>query len=154
MKQEYVNPFIRASVDVLQQVTQMNFNIGKPNIRTSPFSPDDVLVTLGIVGNLKGKVTISMPTESAKAIASKMMMGMPIEKLDEMSKSALCELGNMIMGNVATVLFNQGVQIDITPPSLYTGNNIEISASNMVTICIPLTTDEHRLILDVSIKEN
>ncbi len=32
---------------------------------------------------------------------------MPVEALDDMSKSALQELSNMIMGNSATLLFNE-----------------------------------------------
>ncbi len=154
MKQEYVNPFIKASVDVLAQTTQMQFKTGTPSIRNSPFLSDEVLISLGIVGNLKGKVILSMQKETSKEIASRMMMGMPVDELNEMAKSALCELGNMIMGNVATILFNEGVQIDITPPTLMTGENIEISATNMITICIPIEAEGHKIILDVSIKED
>ncbi len=154
MKQEYVNPFIKASVEVLAQTTQLNFKTGAPSLRQSPFLSDEVLIMLGIVGSLKGEVILSMQRETSKSIASKMMMGMPVDELTEMAKSALCELGNMIMGNVATLLFNEGVQIDITPPTLLTGSNIEVSPTNMVTICIPIEAEGHRLILDVSIKEN
>ncbi len=154
MKQEYINPFIKASIEVLNQTTQMNFKTGAPNLRKSPFLPDEVLVSLGITGELRGKVILSMPEETAKTVASKMMMGMPVNELDEMSKSALCELGNMVMGNVATLFFNDGIQIDITPPTLLKGKNIEISTSNMVTICIPIEAEGQRLILDISIKDS
>ncbi len=154
MKQEYVNPFIKASVEVLAQTTQLDFKTGKPSLRQSPFLSDEVLIMLGIVGSLKGEVILSMQKETSKSIASRMMMGMPVDELTEMAKSALCELGNMIMGNVATLLFNEGVQIDITPPTLLTGSNIEVSANNMVTICIPIEAEGHKIILDVSIKEN
>ncbi len=154
MKQEYVNPFIKAAIEVLAQTTQLNFSTNSPSLRKSPFLPDEVLISLGIVGELKGKVILSMDKEIAKSIASKMMMGMPVAELDDMSKSALCELGNMIMGNVATLLFNAGVTIDITPPTLLTGNNIEVSAVDMVTICIPIEAEGHKLILDLSVKED
>ena len=42
-------------------------------------------------------------------MASKMMMGMPVTALDDMSISAISELGNMIMGNAATILLNKGI---------------------------------------------
>ena len=60
-------------------------------------------------------------------IASAMMMGMKITELDEMSKSAIAESANMILGNAATILYNKGIKIEITPPSLMTGENIQIS---------------------------
>ncbi len=153
MKQEYVNPFIKAAIEVLALTTQLNFSTNSPSLRKTPFLPDEVLISLGIVGELKGKVILSMDKEVSKSIASKMMMGMPVSELDDMAKSALCELGNMIMGNVATLLFNLGVTIDITPPTLLTGNNIEVSAIDMVTICIPVEAEGHKLTLDLSIKE-
>ena len=41
----------------------------------------------------------------ALQIASAMMMGMTITELDEMSKSAIAESANMILGNAATLLY-------------------------------------------------
>ena len=46
-----------------------------------------------------------------------MMMGMPVTALDDMSASAINELGNMMMGNAATILSTKGIAMDITPPT-------------------------------------
>lgn len=154
MKQEHINPFIETAGSILEQMTQVPFKMGTATLRKEPFLSEDVLVSLGIVGDLKGRVIFSAGRETAKFVASSMMMGMPLDELSDMAKSALCELGNMIMGNVATLLFNQGVQIDITPPTLLTGSNIEVTATNMVTISIPLEADEHRFVINVSVKED
>ncbi|WP_372997506.1 chemotaxis protein CheX [Lutispora sp.] len=62
---------------------------------------------------------------------------MPVEELNEISKSAISEMGNMIMGNASTILAERNINIDITPPSLLTGEQIEIS-SKVSTIVIPL----------------
>ncbi|NLZ52161.1 MAG: chemotaxis protein CheX, partial [Thermoanaerobacteraceae bacterium] len=56
----------------------------------------------------------------------------------EMSKSAIAESANMILGNAATLLYDKGIKIEITPPSLMMGDNIQISTPNMKTLCIPL----------------
>lgn len=154
MKQEHINPFIETAGNILEQMTQVPFKMGAATLRKEPFLSEDVLVSLGIVGDLKGRVIFSTGRETAKFVASSMMMGMPLDELSDMAKSALCELGNMIMGNVATLLFNQGVQIDITPPTLLTGSNIEVTATNMVTISIPLEADEHKFVINVSVKED
>jgi len=86
-------------------------------------------------------------------VASGMMMGMPVEEIDEMAKSALSELGNMIMGNSATLLFNVGAQIDITPPSLVKGTSIEITSAGMETICVPLVSTMGEIEFDIGIKK-
>lgn len=153
MKQEHINPFIRASIDVLHQTTSIAFTTGKPYVKTAPFVADKILISLGVTGQIRGSVVISMNQETANDIASKMMMGMPVNELNELAKSALCELGNMIMGNVATLLFNIGTQIDITPPSLMTGENVQISPSEMVTICVPIESPGYKIVLDISLKE-
>ena len=82
-----------------------------------------------------------------------MMMGMPVDTMDEMAKSALSELGNMIMGNTATLLFNTGVNIDITPPTLMMGEKMQISNTGIKTIGVPLICDLGEITVDISVKE-
>lgn len=93
-----------------------------------------------------------MPKEVACDIASRMCF-MTIEKLDEISLSALSELGNMIFGNAATVLSTKGIIVDITPPSIIQGS-FKLSSAHAKNICVPLSYDSDRTIeLDISIKK-
>jgi len=154
MNVKYINPFIKASTEVLKMIAQIDFTTGKPYMKMSPFTPSSVLIVVGITGQIQGQAVISMSGDLAKTVASKMMMGMPVEELDEMAKSALSELGNMIMGNAATLLFNEEVMVDITPPSLMVGDGITISSSTMTTIGVPLNSEFGTMSFDISIKEN
>jgi chemotaxis protein CheX len=153
MKAEFINPFIKATYEVVKAAAGIEIKTGKLFIQNSPYGTNDLLIMVGITGEIKGQVILSIPTSIAKAIASNMMMGMPVDEIDEMAKSALSELGNMIMGNAATLLFNQGITIDITPPNLLMGQNIKISSGDMVTVGVPLSCDLGDLTLDISIKE-
>ena len=65
---------------------------------------------------------------------------MPIEQMDDLSKSAICELGNMILGNSATLLAANGIGIDITPPTLSHGM-VEFTNNYTKNLCVPLTYD-------------
>lgn len=153
MKVEYINPFIKATTEVFKTMLNTEIKTGKPYIKASPYVADTLIIMVGITGEIRGQATISMGVEIAKKVASTMMMGMPVEELDELSKSALSELANMIMGNSATLLFNQGINIDITPPTMMMGNNMQISAGAMRTVCVPLISALGEFILDVSVKE-
>jgi chemotaxis protein CheX len=94
-----------------------------------------------------------MGKTTAMNIASRMMGGMPVVELDEISKSAISELTNMILGNTATILYNKGIGVEITPPSFLVGDNIEISSNKLKTICIPLILDDGKVLdIDVSVK--
>ena len=81
-----------------------------------------------------------------------MMMGMPVTELNDLSISAISELGNMIMGNTATILSTKGIGIDITPPTICRGN-ISITTSYAKNICIPFSYNNKVILeLDIAIK--
>ncbi len=153
MKVDYINAFIKAATEVLNNFVTDKFSVGKPFIRQNPYPTKEIVIILGITGEIKGQAVFSMSEGVAMKIASGMMMGMPVTEIDEMAKSALSELGNMIMGNSATLLFNQGIKIDITPPSLVKGSSIEISSAGMETLCVPLKSgDTDEIEFDIGIK--
>jgi Predicted inhibitor of MCP methylation, homolog of CheC len=153
VKVEYINAFIKASTEVLNNFVTDKFSVGKPYVRSNPFPTRELVIILGITGDIKGQAVFSLSEEMAKAVASGMMMGMPVNEIDEMAKSALSELGNMIMGNSATLLFNLGAKIDITPPSLVKGTAIEISSAGMETLCVPLVSALGEIEFDIGIKK-
>ncbi len=154
MNIEYINPFIEASQTVLKQIANIDAKLGKVYLKESPYKSDTLAIIVGLTGKIRGQAVFSMNIKVALSIASSMMCGMPVTELDEISKSAISELTNMILGNTATILYNKGVGIEITPPSLVLGDNLQISASKMKTICIPLDLGDDKLMeLDISVAE-
>lgn len=146
MNVEYINPFIEASQTVLKSIANMDSSLGKIYLKTSPNSSDTLAIAIGLMGDLKGQVVFSMNITVACKIASAMMMGMQVSELDEISKSAVTEAANMILGNAATILYRKGVKIDITPPALFMGDYMQISTHRMKTICVPLNIGSSEMI--------
>lgn len=138
MNAKYINPFIEASRTVIKTVANIDVSLGKIYLKTSPYSSETIVIIVGLMGHLQGQVIFSMDKSVGFKIASAMMMGMTVKELDEMSKSAIAESANMILGNAATILYSEGVKIEITPPSLMMGDNIQISTPKMKTLCVPL----------------
>lgn len=148
---EYINPFIEASQTVLKQIASLDAKLGKVYLKTSPYRSEDIIIMIGLTGKIRGQAIFSMSRELSMKIASSMMMGMQVTEFDEISKSAISELANMIMGNTATLLYNRGTNIEITPPSLLMGENLQITPSKMKTICVPLLIGENdKIELDIS----
>lgn len=151
---EYINPFIEASQNVIRDFCRIEVKLGKPYLTSSSYEGDTLMVIVGITGDLRGQVIITMNYEVARSVASNMMMGMPVPDLNDMAKSAVSELANMILGNSATIFSNKGIVLDITPPSLCFGSNLSISVSDAKTICIPLHFgDDQTIEINVAIKE-
>ncbi len=138
MKAEYVNSFIKAFGGIYEGMTQTKLDMGKPFLKTDTgaLKCSDVLIIIGLTGDLRGQVVVSMDLDFAKFTAGK-MMGLDVMELGEMGKSAISEMGNMIMGHAATYLSNQGILIDITPPTILVGKDLNMTNSKMKTICIP-----------------
>jgi chemotaxis protein CheX len=152
---EHINSFIEASQTVLMQIAGIDAKLGKVYLKESPYASDVIAIIVGITGKIRGQVVFTMNVPVALGIASKMMCGMPVAELDEISKSAISELTNMILGNTATILYNKGVEIEITPPSFVMGQNLQISTNKMKTISVPLHLSGSEVMeIDISVIEN
>lgn len=140
MKVEFINPFVEASKSIIGMICGSNVKLGKLSLRNSPYIVNQVVIMIGVIGRIRGQVCFELSVDAAKKIASSMMGGMPVNELDEISKSAVSELGNMIMGNAGTIFESNNISIDITPPSLLTGEKIEVS-NKVATIVVPMTIE-------------
>lgn len=138
MNVDYINSFVEASQLVLKSIANLDISIGKVNLKKLSYSNNILVIMIGLIGELNGQVLFSMNETIACKIASAMMGGMPVAKLDEISKSAISEAVNMILGNTSSILFNRGKQINITPPSAAMGSDILISLTDIKNICVPL----------------
>jgi chemotaxis protein CheX len=130
-----------ASSKVLREACFVEPKVGRPYVR-DPMDLDNTII-----------IMISFTYEVACDIASKMIM-MPITELDELATSAISELGNMILGNAATIFSNKGIKIDITPPTIVKGT-MSFSHTYTKSICIPIEYDEQKVIeINIAIKGN
>lgn len=149
---EYINPFLMAATSIMKNMCQLDVKVGKPYVKTTEFANDSVIIMIGITGEMRGQVVIGFSLEVACDIASKMIM-MPITEMNELSMSAISELGNMILGNAATILSTKGIGIDITPPALCRGS-LSMTTTYARNICIPLMYEDNRFVeLDIAIKQ-
>lgn len=139
MKVEYINPFIDSARIVIEQMIQISPQQGTPRLQDIQPKEEHLWINIGLTGQFDGNVMYSLEIAVAKRLASAMMGGFPVEELDEMSKSAISELGNMISGNAGIILSNQGIGIDITPPLLITSiSDIQVSGKAL-TVPLDLT---------------
>jgi hypothetical protein len=86
MNVEYINPFTQATFDVLSMFGTFDPKLEKPALAGESLLSEGIAVVVGIIGEVKGQVVYTYSEDTAKAIASTMMMGMPVETFDEMAK--------------------------------------------------------------------
>ena len=118
MKAEYINPFLESASIVLEQVANVKPTAGQLGIKDVKYVESYIWIQIGMTGQMTGDVVFGLHEAVALRLVSAMMGGFVLTEFDEMGQSAISELGNMISGNASTILYNNGVKVDITPPKL------------------------------------
>lgn len=154
MKVEYVNPFIESASNVLLEVANLRSVRGKllKKDLNTPFR--DVCAILGVIGKVNGQVIYGFDESTAKGVVSRMMMGAEVIEFDEMARSALGELGNIITGKASVQLETAGYPIEISPPTLVMAKNVRISSLHIPMIVVPLDTECGEIDIYVGLQES
>ncbi len=137
MKVEFINPFVKAAIDVLRAEVGSDVQRGKLRLENSTSSSHDVAVMIGLTGNAQGIVLYGMSLDTAKSIVSK-MMGQEVEEFDALAQSGIAEMGNVITGLASRGLSETGFFCNITPPTLIIGQNTTIGTLDIPRIALPL----------------
>ena len=153
MDAKHVNPFIESFTTVMPQLGFENAQRGKLSVKGKELIYSGVIIIVGIVGEIKGNVVYCIDLEDAKKIASTMMMGMPVDELDEMAQSALSELTNMLTANAATSFSNMGIHIDISTPTLLHGEKISVKMSSNQVLCVEFVADEYPMEINIAFEK-
>jgi chemotaxis protein CheX len=149
---KYINPFLDSFMNIMPQLGINNIKRGKLSIKGKSIESPGVIIILGIIGDVRGNVIYGTSLECAKKIASTMMMGMPVKELDEMAQSAISELTNMLTANAAISFSNEGINIDISTPTLMYGE-FTASASSEKVLCIEMLVEDMPFEVNVSIEK-
>ncbi|MBB6672873.1 chemotaxis protein CheX [Cohnella nanjingensis] len=140
MKAEYINPFLESARMVIEQMVQIRPSTGQLTVKDIQFVDRHVWIQIGLTGQMTGDIVFGLSESVALKIISAMMGGFVITEIDELGKSAISELGNMISGNASTILFNQGVRVDITPPRIVQ-TLLEEHTDKRRALAVPLIMD-------------
>lgn len=142
MKAEWINPFIKAAEDVFVSYG-LAFKIGKPKLQGPEVLGNDVNVTIGITGDIKGQVILSLGTAEALAVA-RTIVPWELTEFDEMASSSISELTNILVGRASTYFEQIGLATDLSVPSVFTGNSIKVYNTGVQNIAIPFTLSDNK----------
>jgi chemotaxis protein CheX len=113
---DLLNNFITA----LKGVIPLEVAVYDPVSLREPYNKHNIGVLIGMTGDTRGRFVIDGDQESFQSLAAS-MFGMPLA--GEMLESFAGELGNMIVGNLATSISQSGNNVDITTPTVIAGES-------------------------------
>jgi chemotaxis protein CheX len=154
MRVEYINPFVEATFNVLKEVLNTDVKRGDLYLKSTTMSIQGVAALVGLAGDVEGRVLFDMTKDTALAVSGA-MNNETFTVLDELAKATIQELANMITAQAVTKLHDLGFKFDLTPPALFTGENMEVSNNlNVEALIVPMELGPHgKIEVNVAIRE-
>ena len=152
MRVEYINPFVEAAYNILTEVLGGEIKRGELYLKSTSMPVMGVAALVGLAGDVEGRVIFDMNMESAMKIASR-MNNEEMKSFDDLAKATITELANLITAQAVTKLHDLGFRFDLTPPALFTGENMEISDHEVEALIVPMETGQGRVEVNVAIRD-
>lgn len=152
MRVEYINPFVEAAFNVLKEVLNTDVKRGDLYLKSTTMPVLGVAALVGLAGDVEGRVLFDMSKATALGVAS-LMNGEQFSALDELAKATITELANMITAQAVTKLHDLGFKFDLTPPALFTGENMEVSDHEVEALIVPMEIPMGKIEINVAIRE-
>ena len=102
-------------------------------------------------GEVSGLIFLGFSKEVACKVAGRMIQ-FEINEIDDLARSALAELGNMIMGNTATIFSQEKIMVDITPPTIAKGN-MKFDTKEVEHILVPIILGGSTIEMHIAIRK-
>ena len=155
MRVEYINPFVESTYSVLKEVLNAPVKRGEIYLKPTSMAIKGVAALVGLAGDVEGRVLFDMTKGTALNVAGTMNQE-EFKVLDEMAKATIQELANMITAQAVTKLHDLGFKFDLTPPALFTGENMEVSSNlgEVEALIVPMGLGEiGEIEVNVAIRE-
>jgi chemotaxis protein CheX len=147
-----VNPFIHATVTVLETMASTKANPGKPFLKKDKIARGDVTGIIGITGEATGTISVTFDQGSILGVVSK-MFGEPLTEINAEIADAVGELTNMISGQARRKLEEIGRKFEAAIPSVVTGKDHEVNhITSGPIVAVPFTTDGGKFTIEICIE--
>lgn len=153
MRIEYINPFVEAAFDILNEILATTVKRGQLYLKKLGEGMKGVAVVIGVTGSLQGRIVFDMTEETALKMASK-LNGEEFKTFSDMARSTIGEIANMITGRSVTKLEKEKMSFNFTPPTIITGENLNVyEYAGMEALIIPLDTGIGIVEINIAFKE-
>ncbi len=122
--------------EATQQVfTEIGFTELVSNEPSSIDTPPEIVATVGLTGALQGYLSLSTSTKCGQAFVHRMFQNLEIEvdekDFGQFHQEALAEIVNQITGRSTTLLEQDNLSCDITPPTIVVGTDLFFNLSQL-----------------------
>ena len=154
MDVKLINPFIDATMYVLETLASTKATAGKPYVKKNGAAQGDISGVIGLSGEARGTISVSFSEKCIAGIVSK-MFGEEITGVDDEVKDAVGEITNMISGQARQRLAQEGRILKGGVPTVVVGKNHSIThITNRPVIAIPFESQYGGFSIEVCIEDS
>jgi len=148
---KYINPFLKASVNLFKEYLGLQITSGKPYVLEDPQDLSEVSGIIGLAGETVGAVVLSFSRDTAIKMISK-LAGTKYTALGKEVIDGVGELINIIAGNAKQGLLD--FRIEISLPGVITGTTYRIHwPEGIPVVAIPFESDIGPFSVNVSLRD-
>ena len=158
-REELVDIISEAARSIFEEILMEPVAQTSQDVILSPSSMNGYGVVLGLAEDFIGNTIINLPKDLAEYFTSK-MNGMDIKEIgDEKDRTELVEgtigeIVNMVGGRAITEFDNYNVRCDITPPTIFFGEQMKLISRGQIVYLRRYTVNKQELKLFITLKKN
>jgi len=152
MDVKMINPFINATLNILETMAFVKSEAGKPYLEKDDIAQGDVSGVVGFTGEANGTVSVTFDELCILKIVSN-MFGEEMKEINNEISDAVGELTNMISGQARKELAEIDKVFQGGIPTVVTGKNHKLETKTKgPKVAIPFKTDFGGFTIEVSIE--
>ncbi len=153
MDAKMINPFINATMNVLETMAFTKSEPGKPYLKKDDVAQGDVSGVIGFTGETNGTVAVTFDESCILKIVTN-MFGEEMTEMNNDIADAVGELTNMISGQARKELEEIGKIFHGAIPTVVTGKNHKLeSMTSGPKIAIPFKTEAGSFTIEVCLEK-
>lgn len=152
MDASLINPFINATMNVLETMAFLKSEAGKPYLKKGNVAKGDVTGIIGLTGVANGTISVTFEEQAILQIVSN-MFGEEMKSLNHEVSDAVGEITNMISGQARRELEGLGKVFEAAIPSVISGKDHEVvHYTQGPIIAIPFKTEGGNFTIEVCLE--
>jgi len=145
----YLPVFKETFADALTKMTKTIPAFEEEFLSNDLLQSKGVSIVIGIIGKYSGRMILDMSIETATALSTK-----ALKRNISNSKEVIATIGeftNIVSGNACSILNRQDklLSLRVSPPSVFYGDNLNISSAKFKTSLLKISTDFGIILLNV-----
>ncbi len=153
MDANLVNPFIEATLSVLETTASTQVSAGPPFVKKDSKASGPITGIIGLSGEFNATIALSFEKEVILAIVSK-MFGEELTELNDEIKDAVGEISNMVSGQVTNNIATLGEALKASLSEVILDENHTVThIGNYPVVSFPFTTESGAFTIEVCFKK-